>query len=114
MLGFGLDFAHIARPGLRFGELLIVAVTQHDVRQFEEEGLVRQGGQRAHGEFAAGFRVALRVAVQRFKLDALDLERFKRGLLIPIRDRRWEVLGAVRLRRDEPVRFVREVGVDKW
>lgn len=35
--GLGLDFADITRPYLRFGGVLIVAMSQHDVAELVEE-----------------------------------------------------------------------------
>src|SRR5207245_4013411 len=77
--------------------------------QLVEEGFVRECRNRANGDLPAAPSVTLGVSVKVLKLDSLDIQPVKSGLLVPFRNGGRLVFHAFRLRQNKPVGLVSEM-----
>ena len=77
-------------------------MTKGNVSQLMEKGFRWLYGNRADGDLPATLGVALGVAVEVLERDTLDVQRGKRSLFVPFRDRRRLVFRTIGLPKNEP------------
>src|SRR2546428_3836888 len=107
--GLGLYFADITRSCLGFRNVLLVGMPQDKMGQLVEEGFVRESRDRVDGDLLATPGVTLGVSIRVFKVDSLDVQPLKSGLLVPSGNRGGLVFRALPLRPNKPMGLVGEM-----
>jgi hypothetical protein len=85
---FGFYFAEVSRRGFSVSEIYLSAMAQYYVTKFVEKSLKRQLSKRVN-RYLTLLCKTLNISVRVIEWNALDTQRGKRSICVPLRDRNW-------------------------